>query len=197
MIIALTGGICSGKSTAAKFFEELDVPVIYCDKVAKRVYQNPYIIEKIKEMFGNDVISNGILNENKIRNIVFYDQNKLILLQKLLDPYIYELVLIDITYFKSVICPKYLIIEIPRECDFKKICVNRVLYIGSEKEDRIKRAMKRDDISEEMVKKIIEIQEKNDVIVLDYIYNDKSVDDLKNEVLKHHNKYLKLSAGDL
>jgi dephospho-CoA kinase len=149
----------------------------------------------IIKRFGTDIIINDVLDRKKIREIVFNDKKQLIWLQKLLDPVIKKLVIAEIEYLMSNAFPDYLILEIPRTCDFNIFGVNRILFVDSANEDRIKRVMARDNISEEMVKKIIKIQEKNDMVVNDYIYNDKSIADLKNEVLKLHKKYSIIGKG--
>ncbi len=81
MIVGLTGGIGSGKSTVAKMFMELGVPVYDSDAEAKRLMAtSPEVKSKIIELLGNEAYSNDVLNRSYIANKVFKDP---ILLEKL------------------------------------------------------------------------------------------------------------------
>ena len=85
--IGLTGGIGSGKTTVAKIFELLNVPVYYADDASKRLYHTDYdLIQNIKKHFGEDVYHNEQLNRSKLAAIVFNDPKKLELLNQLVHP---------------------------------------------------------------------------------------------------------------
>lgn len=85
--IGLTGGIGSGKSTVAKVFETLGIPVYYADDAAKRLMNsNEMLIYKIKQFFGEESYSNGSLNRPYIASLVFSDSNKLSFLNSLIHP---------------------------------------------------------------------------------------------------------------
>ena len=85
--IGLTGGIGSGKSTVAKIFELLQVPVYYADEASRRLYHtDPELMAQIKKHFGEDMYSEGQLNRNKMAEIVFNDPQKLELLNQLVHP---------------------------------------------------------------------------------------------------------------
>src|SRR6266511_879887 len=85
--IGLTGGIGSGKSTVAKIFETLGIPVFYADAAARRVMnEDEELKKKIKETFGDVAYSNGILNRKYIADIVFNDPFKLEQLNALVHP---------------------------------------------------------------------------------------------------------------
>ena len=85
--IGLTGGIGSGKSTVAKIFELLQVPVYYADEASRRLYHtDPELMAQIKKHFGEDMYSEGQLNRSKMAEIVFNDPQKLELLNQLVHP---------------------------------------------------------------------------------------------------------------
>lgn len=85
--IGLTGGIGSGKSTVAKIFELLNVPVHYADEASKRLYHtDKNLIADIKKHFGEDIYTNEQLNRSKLAAIVFNDTDKLELLNQLVHP---------------------------------------------------------------------------------------------------------------
>src|SRR4051812_11711551 len=85
--IGLTGGIGSGKTTIAKIFELLKVPVYYADDASKRLYHTDAgLMKDIKKHFGEDVYTNDQLNRSKLAAIVFADPDKLELLNQLVHP---------------------------------------------------------------------------------------------------------------
>ena len=86
--IGLTGGIGAGKSTVAKIFETIGVPVYYADQEAKRLMEeDPILINKIKDNFGESAYSNGKLNRTLLAEIVFKNKDKLDLLNSLVHPF--------------------------------------------------------------------------------------------------------------
>lgn len=85
--IGLTGGIGSGKTTVAKIFELLNVPVYYADAASKRLYHTDRdLIQNIKKHFGEDLYVNEQLDKPKLASIVFSDPDKLELLNQLVHP---------------------------------------------------------------------------------------------------------------
>lgn len=85
--IGLTGGIGSGKSTVAKVFETLGIPVYYADDAAKRLMnEDEELKQKLKEQFGDDIYSHDGLNKKKLANIVFNAPDKLAVLNQLIHP---------------------------------------------------------------------------------------------------------------
>jgi dephospho-CoA kinase len=85
--IGITGGIGSGKSTVAKVFEVLGIPVYYADDAAKELMNaDAELKQKIKQAFGVAVYTNGNLNKKVLAEIVFNDPEKLALLNSLVHP---------------------------------------------------------------------------------------------------------------
>jgi dephospho-CoA kinase len=85
--VGLTGGIGSGKSTAAKVFEVLGIPVYYADDAAKRLMnEDEELKQKIKSQFGESVYTNEGLNKKELANIVFNAPEKLEILNSLVHP---------------------------------------------------------------------------------------------------------------
>ena len=86
LLIGLTGGIGSGKSTVAKVFISLDIPVFNSDVEAKKIINNDSdVVDAIKDEFG-EVYINGILDSKKIAEIVFNDKNALVKLNDIVHP---------------------------------------------------------------------------------------------------------------
>src|SRR5919206_4223080 len=85
--IGLTGGIGSGKTTVAKIFELLNVPVYYADTASKRLYHtDKELMANLKKHFGEDIYTNEQLNRSKLAAIVFADKAKLELLNSFVHP---------------------------------------------------------------------------------------------------------------
>lgn len=86
--IGITGGIGSGKSTVAKIFELLGIPVYYADAAAKDIMnRDPELKAQVQQHFGADMYDgSGQLDRKRLGSIVFNDQEKLELLNSLVHP---------------------------------------------------------------------------------------------------------------
>ncbi len=85
-IIGLTGGIGSGKSTAARFFIELGVPVYFADDAAREIMETNEMIELIQGEFGDKVILDGKIDRKALAEIVFHTPELLQKLNKIVHP---------------------------------------------------------------------------------------------------------------
>lgn len=149
-IVGLTGGIGSGKSTVADFFKELGVPVYIADSEARKIMDYPEVIREVKSIFDENVTDiDNKLDRKKIASLVFNNPEKLKKLNAIVHPRVKE----DFAYWldkhknhKYVIKEVAIIFETNSEKDFDKI----ILVTAPEKE-RIKRVMKRDNVSEREV----------------------------------------------
>ena len=85
--IGITGGIGSGKSTVAKLFEVLGIPVYYADNAAKQLMnENETLKQQVQKEFGNEAYTNGKVNRKYIADIVFANPEKLELLNSIVHP---------------------------------------------------------------------------------------------------------------
>src|SRR5882757_9411172 len=85
--VGITGGMGSGKSTVAKVFEVLGIPVYYADDAAKRLMNEEGTLKnKIIENFGEQSYKNNSLDRSYIAGVVFKDPAKLEILNKLVHP---------------------------------------------------------------------------------------------------------------
>ncbi|MFY0481934.1 dephospho-CoA kinase [Flavobacterium sp. PLA-1-15] len=85
-IIGLTGGIGSGKTTIAKKFQALGVPVYIADTEAKKIMEFPETIQSVVEEFGTSIIENGSISRQKLAEIVFENPEKLQKLNSIIHP---------------------------------------------------------------------------------------------------------------
>jgi len=85
--VGLTGGIGSGKSTIAKIFETLAIPVYYADDAAKELMNsNEDLKQSVMQLFGKDSYKEGVLDRKYIASLVFNDTKKLELLNSIIHP---------------------------------------------------------------------------------------------------------------
>ena len=85
--VGITGGIGSGKSTVAKVFEVLGIPVYYADDAAKRLMnEDENLIAQIKKEFGDEAYVNGKLNRKYLSRLVFKNDEQLALLNSIVHP---------------------------------------------------------------------------------------------------------------
>ena len=149
--IGITGGIGSGKSTIAKIFEVLGIPVFYADAEARRIMNEDEELKKnIIKNFGEASYTNGKLNRSYLASIVFNDNHQLDILNSLTHPVTIkngeEWMLRQITPY--AIHEAALIFESGSAKDLDK-----VIGVYAPPSLRIKRVMDRDGISREEVLK--------------------------------------------
>ena len=90
MILGLTGGIATGKSTVAEFFREKKIPVICADTIAREITEKQEILDKISVEFGKEMIVDGKLDRKKMREYIFVDINRVKKLNEITHPPIIE-----------------------------------------------------------------------------------------------------------
>lgn len=159
-IIGLTGGIGSGKTTIAGYFKEMGIPVYIADDGARNVMQSDHVIKEIKEVFGEELFENNILNRAKLAEIVFNDSDKLAKLNAIVHPAVkqdFELWLKQYTNSSYVIYEAAILFESGRykDCDF-------IISVTAPEEIRIERVLKRDNTTREQVLSRMQMQWKDE-----------------------------------
>jgi len=86
VLIAVTGGIASGKSLTCEWFRKKGVSVIYADNIAHEILLEPSIKAELSKQFGSKIETNGSLNRKKLGNLVFNDPESLQFLNELIHP---------------------------------------------------------------------------------------------------------------
>jgi dephospho-CoA kinase len=154
--VGLTGGIGSGKSTVAKVFETLGIPVYYADDAAKKLMnEDAELKKKITDLFGADVYKNHQLNRQHLAQIVFNNPDKLAQLNALVHPATIQ----DAAEWMKKQTTLYCIKEAALifESDAHK-SLDYVIGVYSPTQLRILRVMLRDNITEQQVKQRISKQ---------------------------------------
>jgi dephospho-CoA kinase len=155
-IIGLTGGIGSGKTTIARYFEELGIPVYIADAEAKKILYLPEVIEELHNVFGNIIFTNSIPDKAKIAALVFSDKKQLLKLNAIIHPKVAK-------HFKNWVLSnsgKLFVIKeaaILFESGSYKDC-DLVILVTAPIEVRIERVMHRDQITRDKVLQRMENQ---------------------------------------
>ncbi len=160
MIIGLTGGIATGKSTVKKLFLEVGIPVIDCDLIARSVVEiNEPAYLKIVETFGEEVIlESGQLNRKKLADIIFNDEAKRAKLNSIVHPEVKKITVKEIKKYYQL-GYKIVVIDVPLlfESGFDDLCDITVVVYAEEKV-QYERLMKRDNLSYDQARVRIESQ---------------------------------------
>lgn len=188
--VGLTGGIGSGKSTVAKMFEALGVPVYYADDRAKWLMVNsPELKKAIQNEFGYDSYIDDKLNRNYLAEKVFTDKARLEKLNALVHPAVRDDFesWVNIQKSKYVIQENPLIFENQNEDKF-----DVVISVVADKELRIQRVMSRDGYSRADVINRIKNQTSDEIrrFKSDFIIENKELSDTRLEVFRIHQKLL-------
>ena len=85
--VGLTGGLGSGKTTVAKVFETLGIPVFYADDVSKKITDtNAQVKEALVALFGTDLYYDGLLDRQKLAKLIFGDADAIKKVNAIIHP---------------------------------------------------------------------------------------------------------------
>ncbi len=198
LIVGLTGGIGSGKSTVARLFADKGIPIIDADIIARNITEvgEPALIA-ITEHFGIEVITkDGNLDRGKLRAIIFQKPTERQWLEQLLHPIIRE----KITQQLAVLSASnnkapYCIVVIPLLLETEPYpFIDRVLVVDAPEHLQIARVGTRDQTIAAGAKAIVDTQLGRDERLKradDVIVNDGTLADLVPQIDKLHNQYAK------
>ena len=185
-IIGLTGGIGSGKTTVAKFIEEMGFPVYFSDDRAKEIVNDDEVLKnRIKELLGDEAYDeNGFYNRKYVSGIVFNDDEMRLQLNALIHP----AVKIDFENWVENQNSEFVFKETALlfELKLNESCYKSVL-VTADDNIRIKRVMDRDQKTYREIEAVIDKQmpEKDKIKRADFvIFNNEGIDELKTATEK-------------
>ena len=190
--IGLTGGLGSGKTTVARIFEVLGIPVYYADEASKCLMNDDAAVKTaVKKTFGNTVYKDDILQRKYLADIVFNDEEKL----KMLNSIVHPATIKDAeNWIKNQTAP-YIIKEAALlfESGSNKN-LNHVIGVQSPLALRLQRAMQRDQISEKEIMSRInrQMDEEKKLQLCDFIIVNNEEQMVIPQVLESHEKFLQL-----
>ena len=192
LVIGLTGGIGSGKSTVASIFANLGIQVINADQLARDVVEHgsPALAAIVERYGENILLEDGSLNRSDLREIVFANVSEREWLEQLTHPLIAQLMKDQLQAVSS----PYAILESPLliETDQKEL-VDRILVIDIVEETQLQRTLARDDSAEATIKAIInsQIPRKQRLEAADDVVdNSAKFEATEREILRLHEQYL-------
>ena len=188
LVLGLTGNIGCGKSSVSTIFMENNIKVVDADIVARQIFDDKNLLNEVFSTFGKSIKNqDGSLNRRALGNIVFNDDEKLILLNNLTHPKIKQKILSKVEEYKNqgekiVVIDAALLIE-----DDYIPYIQKLILITCRKEIQINRIIARDNCTKEEAFSIINSQmsQEEKVKFADYIIdNSNSFEELQKKVLE-------------
>ena len=196
-IIGLTGGVASGKSTAAALFKSCGAGYIDADSVSHGLTgPNGKALPAITDVFGASFLTEDGLDRKRMRELVFRNTEERKKLEAILHPLIHEELqrkIAEVTNAPYVILEAALLVE--KEA-WRRL-TDRVLLIDVSESMQLSRMMEMRGLSEEIARGILASQSSRELRLRyadDVISNSGSLDDLRKEVFLLHEKYLTLAT---
>ena len=193
MIVGLTGGIGSGKTTVARFFEELGIPIYISDTEAKRLMSvSPEIRREIIELLGTDAYTSEGLNRKYIADKVFKDKQLLEKLNAIVHP---RVATNFANWYKQQDSP-YVIKEAAILIEtgaYKQL--DKIVLVTANLEQRIHRIINRDKVSRDDVLQRIrnQMSDQEKIPYADYIIENDRDEPLTEKVEELHHDIIKLT----
>jgi dephospho-CoA kinase len=188
LLLAVTGGIASGKSTVSRMLEELGAPLIDLDLLARQVVEPGEPAWKdIRDFFGPEILhQDGRIDRKRLSDVVFRDAEKRKKLEGFTHPRIFEVMRRQADEIAARNPGAVILVAIPLLFEIKSTHrFHKVLVVYSPPELQIKRLMERDRIGREAAENILKAQLPIDekVRYADYvIYNEGSLEETRHQV---------------
>ncbi|WP_370214331.1 dephospho-CoA kinase [Mesoflavibacter profundi] len=193
-LVGLTGGIGSGKTTVAKYFEELGVPVYIADLEAKALMNRSKVIRrKLIALFGNEAYLENTLNRPFIAQQIFNDKKLLNAMNAIVHPKV-------ASHFKRWVNKQdspYVISEAAilfENGSYKKY--DYIITVTAPEHIRLQRVIKRDNSNKQKVEAIMANQwsDQEKIKRSDFVIENIDLEQTKIQVRKIHKKILKLTS---
>lgn len=172
-VIGLTGSIATGKSQVSNYLRDKGIKVVDADLIARDLVDIPIVKDEIKKAFGENIYVNENLDRKKLAEIVFNNDKKRNILNDIMHPHIYKIILDEIKNSNEIV-----FVDIPLLFENEKVnekfglSFDEIWLVYVDREKQIERLMKRDGISRDYAEKKINSQisveekrKKSDVII--------------------------------
>lgn len=188
MVIGLTGGIGSGKSTVAKLFEIIGCAVFYSDTVAKEIYFDETIKPQIIKLLGENVyLSKNEIDKKYISSKIFSDTTLLHQLNKIIHPAVIEKFKKFLELHKNTLVIKETALLFEAKLEDK---VDKIIFVASNDELRTQRVMQRDGLSKaEVLNKMkAQLPQEEKILKSDFVIYNNEEEFLITQVLTIYSK---------
>ncbi|ERT68824.1 hypothetical protein HMPREF0202_01295 [Cetobacterium somerae ATCC BAA-474] len=188
MILGLTGGIGSGKSTVSKIFLSMGIKVFDADLIAKDILETEQVKEEIKEKLGKEFINlkSNSVDKELLKKEVFNNSKKLNILNGIVHPRVVDIYKKKYLEFKDK--KEIVIFDVPLlfEVNLERYC-DKVIVVDIDLKVQIERIKNRDNIDVALINKIIAAQmsrEERNIKADILIENNGSLEELKQKIEK-------------
>lgn len=194
--IGITGGYGSGKSTAARYFEEKNYPVIYADPLAKKLMTDDSGVRKeLISLLGNKTYNaDGRLNKEHVASVIFSEPGKKQALERIVHPAVLAAVADFFSEIESKQSPKMAFVEAALIFESKMDrMLDYVIAVTAPEDIRVKRIMERDGTDDEEIRKRIHAQHSDEYLKTraDFIVeNSGDIDSLQQRCVYLENIFL-------
>lgn len=197
-VVALTGGIGSGKSLVSDAFMDLGATVVDTDQIARQLTgARGAAMQEIATQFGEEMLlSDGSLNRDRMRELVFRDRQARQRLEQILHPMIRALSGNEILSAKG----PYVLLVVPLlvEGGGYRDLAARTLVVDCDEELQVERVMRRNDLSRDQALAIMRAQVARQERLAradDVITNEGRPEDIQPQVARLHDKYRRLAKA--
>ena len=196
MIVGVTGGIGSGKSSVCRVFNNLGIPVFDADNEARKITESDqFVMSRLSELAGMDLYTSGSLDRRLLASLIFNDRKLLAEVNLLIHPLIFD-------SFRSWVARQqapYVIMEaaILFESGAESL-VDKTVSVTAPEEERIERVVSRNNLTIAEVRERIRNQLPQEELMKrsDYIIKNSEQDMIIPAVLEIHHKLLELIKED-
>ena len=176
-VIAITGGIGSGKSTVARILREMGYKTVDCDVLAKEIADEAAVVSAVEQLLGSESVTNGAINRPKVREMVFADDNLLQQYNAIFHGRVRERLSALVEQTSEPLFVEIAVID-AFEFDF-----DEVWLVECQQKTRIERVTARDGVSSDNATSIMSRQRYGGKYTR-VLVNNGSLDELKQQIIQ-------------
>lgn len=196
LTIGLTGGIGSGKTTVARQFEALGIPVFYSDEEAKKCYYDPQIMASVAELAGADVFQNGILDRKLLAVRIFASDDLRKRINDLIHPRVREAFVqfyLRNQHVPYIINEAAILFETGAYKNF-----NKTILVSAPEDVRLARVMQRDGAAENDIKQRMAAQwsDEQKRVLADFTIENTDWATLNEQVSDIHRQLIRMAEEE-
>ena len=174
-IVAITGGIGSGKSQVCTILRQLGYATVDCDALSRQIADDKEVIAAVEQLLGSECVTNGAINRPKVREVVFADDNLLKQYDAIFHERVRQRLKAEVDKVDGSVFVEIAVID---AFDFH---FDEIWLVESDTQTRIDRVTARDGVTAENVEHIMKRQRYSDCTRV--LSNNGSLDELREQVI--------------